>query len=234
MIGFDFGMTAGVSQSSTRKQLAGNNIYEVKFEGCEARDIQGVKDPNQVYKVLDIKFSNEEGTFTDTIFEPRETDFQRVEGQYGPQPSNVEYMMIKFKHLIDAVNPTLAEKINKKESSIKAPNWDALRQVMIKATDPGKGVTTHIKLLSKKNSNGMEEAVFPRYFARVYDDVPRLINNFIGEKLVFTASEQKRINDAQNAKPKEVEAFPSVTDNVTKGGNTDPFTGSTDTFDMPF
>ena len=57
---YSFEETAGASQSTVRKLFDGNAIYDVTFDGCEARDIQGVQDTTKVFHVLDIKFSNDD------------------------------------------------------------------------------------------------------------------------------------------------------------------------------
>ena len=79
---YSFNTTANSSQSSIKPRLKGNNIHDVQFDGCEIVDIQGVKNPGEVYKVLKLKFSNDEGTYEHTIFEPRESDFARTESKY--------------------------------------------------------------------------------------------------------------------------------------------------------
>ncbi len=198
---FNFSETAGISQSSVRKTLVGNKIHEVTFDGCEIRDIQGVQDPSKVYHVLDIKFSNEEGSFTHTIWEPRESDMEDTQGSYGPTPSNVKSMMLTLKHLIDAVNPELGKQIDKKEKSLNSPNWDALRQLVVKATDPGKGTKTKIKLFTRKNG----EADFPGFVAS-YNRNGQLYmrTNFIGNNIVFTSKELDTIKKQEAAKPDKI------------------------------
>lgn len=197
---FGFNETIGISQSGVKGKLEGNMIHEVTFDGCEARDIQGVQDPSKSYKVLDIKFSSDKGAFVDTIWEPREQDAQDRETAFGASPSNVKAMMLKFKHLIDAVNPELAAKIDSKEKTLTAPNWDGLRKLMVKATEPGVGNKTKIKLI--KNKKG--EAIFP-YFAN-YSREGRLYmsTNFIGENILWTAKELAQIEKAKNATPTAV------------------------------
>ena len=125
---FSFNGTAGASQGTTFKKLEGNTIPVVKFDGCEVVDVQGVKDPTQVYRLLKLKFSNDEGTFEHTCFEPKPADFERRETDYTdkktgetkkiPQPSNVESMMLLFKHAIDALNPVNTELFNNEKLSI--------------------------------------------------------------------------------------------------------------------
>lgn len=210
---FGFNETIGVSQSGVNSILEGNNIHEVTFDGCEARDIQGVQDATKVYKVLDIKFSGKGGKFTDTIWEPKDTDAVDRESTYGPTPSNVKAMMLKFKHLIDAVNPELSKQLDSKEKTLSAANWDSLRKIMVEATKPGIGTTTKIKLI--KNKKG--EAIFP-YFA-AYSKEGRLYmkTNFIGANILWTAKELQQIEKAKTATPTNVanvEKFDAVAEDL--------------------
>ena len=200
---FDFGMTAGSSQSSARKELEGNAIHEVKFDGCEARDIDGKQDPTKKFKVLDIKFSNKDGYFTETIWEPTENDMEDRQSPYGAQPSNFKAMMYKFKHLIDAVNPELAAKIDSGEQKLNASTWDGLRTLIVQATTPGIGKETKIKLI--KNNKG--EAIFP-YFAN-YDRNGNfyMSTNFIGDNIFWTSKELTKMQAAATSKPTSTETF---------------------------
>lgn len=209
---FSFGQTAGASQSTAKPRLEGNNIYDVVFDGCEIEDIQGVKDPSQLYKVLKLKFSNEDGTYEHAIFEPKQADFERtfsevmVKGvkQNIPQPSGVESMMLLFKHAIDAINPTIAEAIDKGEKNLGAKDWNDLRKLVAKILDAGKGVSTKIKLVKKKNG----EAIFPGFFAAVNRENKAYIrNNFIGPKVAFTSYETDRIRKEATATPTKAESY---------------------------
>lgn len=199
---FNFNETAGASQSQSLPQLEGNKIHEVTFKGCELRDITGVKDPSQVYKVLDIKFTNDKGYYTDTVFEPKPGDEKRPENEIGGKkyvkPSNIENMMLEFRHLIDTVNPELGKQIDSKEKTISASSWDGLRKLMVEATKSGIGVNTKIKLIKKKDGNPR----FP-YFSMIDKDTNKAIvaGNFIGDKLYFSTYEQQQIDKAEKAKP---------------------------------
>lgn len=206
---FSFDATAGASQSTVKPRLEGNEIYDVVFDGCEIKDIKGVKDPDALYKVLILKFSNEDGSFEHTIFEPRPEDFKRGENEFTnkngaiekiPQPSRVESMMLLFKHAIDALNPAVSKAIDEGKKQISAPNWEALRALIVKILDPVKGVKTKIKLVT--SSKG--EASFPFFSAVNRDSKAYIRNNFIGEKLAFTAYEMQKIKAAAGAKPTEM------------------------------
>ena len=209
---FSFDATAGASQSTSKPRLAGNDIYTVQFDGCEIQDIQGVKDPGTVYKVLKFKFSNENGTYEHTIFEPKGDDFKRGETEFTnkngnkekiPQPSNVESMMLFFKHLIDAFVPEVAKQIDEGTKKIQAPSWDELRVLLTKIMKVGEKRTSKIKLIKKTNG----DASFPGFFAGLTkpDAVTGLSrayirNNFVGEKVAFTPYELTKITNESSAK----------------------------------
>lgn len=207
MESFSFDATAGASQSTAKPRLLGNNIYTVKFDGCEIKDIQGVKDPTALYKVLSLKFSNDEGSYDHTVFEPKGDDYKRTDKEFTnkngniekiPQASNVESLMLFLKHIIDAVNPTVAKQIDSGEKKLGAKSWDELRNLISNILNAGKGAQTKIKLL--KNKAG--EATFPGFFTAVNRDGKAYIrNNFVGEKVAFTAYEIDRIKNENTAKP---------------------------------
>jgi len=211
--GFSFNATAGASQSTVKPQLKGNDIHEVQLDGCEIQDIVGVKDPSQTYKVIKIKFSNEDGNFEHTVFEPKPDDFKRGESSFTnkngnvekiPQPSNVESMMLLFKHVIDAYVPEIAGQIDRKEKELTASNWDKLRALVVAILEKGKGRTNKIKVIKDKDG----KAKFPGFFAGVSREGTVYIkNNFIGPKVAFTAYEIGRINGEATAKPTSAKTY---------------------------
>lgn len=209
MSGFSFNTTAGASQSTIKPRLAGNEIYTVKFDGCEIQDIVGVKDPTMTYKVIKLKFSTDDGSFEHTVFEPKSTDFERTENEFTdktgkkskiPQPSNVESMMLFFKHAIDSINPTVALKIDSGAANLNAASWEDLRKLVANILDAGKGTSFKIKLL-KNSKTG--EATFPGFFAsiRKEDNKAYVKNNFIGPKVAFSSYEVERIKKEASATP---------------------------------
>ena len=225
-MGFSFSTTAGASQSSVKPRLAGNDIYTVVFDGCEIQDIQGVKDASMVYKVLKLKFSNEDGSFEHTVFEPRDTDSERPEKEYTtkegkkesfPQPSGIENMMLLFKHAIDSINPTIGKQIDEGTQNLGANSWDGLRKLVEKILNAGKGTTVKIKLL--KNNKG--EAQFPGFFTGLTKPDPitgiskaYIRNNFIGNKVAFTAYEAQKITNENTAKVTKVSSFGNTATNA--------------------
>lgn len=212
---FDFSETAGLSQSNVVKPLEGNKIHTVIFDGCEARDFAGQQDPSKTFRVLEVKFHNDEGVFTHTIWEPREEDAQDQPNPWGGmRPARLTEMKYLIKHLIDAVNPDLGKKIDKKEASLTAQNWVALRNVIIEATNPGKGTETKIKLV--KNNKG--EAMFPYFLNYSRDGKLYMSTNFIGNGVFFTTKELDKIKKSET-KPVEIDTTPSL--DTPKQENTD-------------
>lgn len=194
---FNFNESAGITNGP--KQLAGNKIHDVTFDGCEIVD--GVEFKNgKKGDVLDIKFSNSEGYFTKRIFEPTAEDFKDRDSQYGPNPSNIKSMMLLFKHLIDTVNPELAQAIDNKEKEISAPTWKGLRKLMVEATKNGIGTETKIKLMRIKDRTD-----FPGFFA-AYSKEGKLYmkSYFIGNSIYFSDKEIKTMNTVATASPTPV------------------------------
>lgn len=210
---FSFSTTAGASQSSVKARLVGNAIHAVKFDGCEIQDIKGVKDPSQTYKVIKLKFSNDDGSFEHTIFEPKDSDFVRGESKYIdkngvenkiPQASNVENMMLLFKHAIDIISPEVAKEIDNGTKNLGAADWDGLRKLVSQILDKNKGAELEIKLI--KNNKG--EGVFPGFFSAINREGKAYVrNNFMGKSLAFTSYEASKINNEATAKPTKVEEF---------------------------
>src|ERR1035437_107167 len=217
MSDFNFNETAGAAQSTSRPQLKGNAIYDVTFDGIEIKDMVGKKDQTAMYNVLNIKFSNKEGWFSHTIFEPRSEDGERSKTTFTddkgvenvvPQLSNNEVMMLIFKHLIDAVNPELGALIDKGEAGTQMKitgsdahsNWISLRNVMKAATEPGIGKVVKLKLIVNKKG----EAVFP-YFAAIDKEGKKYMKfNFIGENVFFGPKEIAALKKIAGAKPTKV------------------------------
>ena len=199
MMDFNFGATIGKSQSSVKTKLEGNKIHNVKFEGCVVRE--SAPGAEKTYSVIDVKFSNEDGEFTHSIWKPKEEDYKEREVFGIKNPPAIWNTIYFLSHLIDAVNPKLSEKIKNKEKSIDIDwrNWDQIKSLFVKATEAGKGVSTQIKLI--KNKKG--EAIIPYFLGVSKAGDLYMKSNFLGEKLGFTDKELQDIKKS-NAQPTPV------------------------------
>lgn len=199
---FNFNGLDIANVGTSKSQLEGNKIHDVQFDGCEAVELK-----EGTMKVLRIKFSNEEGVFTHTIFEPREGDDKDTDGMFGKNPSRILEMMTLFRHLGAAVCPELVEYINSIKGSV---TWDQIRKRIVEITTPAIGTKTKIKLLAKKRvdpNTGVErnDAVFPSYFLSYSREGSLYMRTkFIGSRLVFTDKELTAIKNQENAQPVKV------------------------------
>lgn len=189
------------SKAGQSTRLKANAIHDVEFVGAFAESLEK-KDGSQTFEVIKIKFKDADGlTFEDTIFEPREQDGVRQPSGFGyDNPSNVEELQFKIKHLIGAVDPAMLKKIE--EKGINVDGWNGLRKFVETNTTKARGAKTQIKLLADKDGNPR----FPGFvlgISKAGDVYPR--TNFIGAKLSFTAKELERIEKAATAKPSNAE-----------------------------
>lgn len=202
---FNFSETAGLGETNGTKQLEGNKIHTVKFDGCEAVDLKDGQ-----YKTLRIKFSNDEGTFNHTIFEPKDGDDKDTQGAYGPNPAPVKEMITTLRHLAAAVSPNLMEALNTMPDNL---SWDQFRKKIVDASADGVGKTTKIKLFKRERvdvNTGEKRTTseFPRYIL-AYDREGKLYmrTNFIGDKTYFTTKELQKMQTEAKAKPTNADDF---------------------------
>lgn len=204
---FNFGISKESAVKTVRPQLKPWNIYDVKFIGCEVREFAGKKDPNVTYKVLDIKFENEDGYFTVTKFFPKPGDDQRrkVKNSNGGEremASNFEELMNIVKQTVEVLTPEGFKTLS--ELSPKFKSFDDVAKVMIKVTDKVKGCETKIKLVGRNRDNRVV-AEIPN-ITSVFDGVATITDNYIGSKLFFSNWEEGQRNAYLNSKPTEMKA----------------------------
>ena len=75
---FNFAISSDSAVRNSRRPLAPWEIYDVKFKGAEIREFNGKKDPNAHYKLLSIKYENEDGYFNVDLFFPKDGEIGRA------------------------------------------------------------------------------------------------------------------------------------------------------------
>ena len=218
---FNFGISAESAVRNTRRSLAPWNIYDVKFMGVETRSFQGKKDPTASYKVLDIKFENEDGYYTKTLFYPKDGDtkrrsYKRNNGSEGFMPSN-------FESLIGIIHQTVQvicgqegyAKFN--TAAAKCKDFDMFVKLLMQITDKKKGTETKLKLVGR-NRDGKVVADIPNVVGinpnaeHVADDSDNdtgerfISDNYIGNKLFFSEYEEGKRAEYLKAKPTNMES----------------------------
>jgi hypothetical protein len=208
---FNFGISKESAVKTIRPQLKPWNIYDVKFMGCEVREFAGKKNPNETYKVLDIKFENEDGYFTVTKFFPKAGDDVRreVDAKNGGKrelASNFEELMNIVKQTAEVLNPEGFKKMS--ELSSKFKSFDDVAKTLIAVTDKVKGCETKIKLIGRNRDNRVV-AEIPN-ITSVFDGVATITDNYIGSKLFFSDYEEGRRSDYLKSKPTEMKSTSAV------------------------
>lgn len=204
---FNFGISAESAVRNSRRPFAPWGIYDVKFMGCEVREFAGKKDPTQTYKVLDIKFENEDGYFNVTNFFPKEGDDVRrtYEGKNGgtvEMPSNFETLMAIVKQTAQVINPDGFEKMQ--QASSKFRSFDDVAKALIQITDKFKGTETKLKLVGR-NRDGKVTAEIPRILGINKQGEAFVSDNYIGSKLFFSDYEETQRANYVKATPTKMQ-----------------------------
>ena len=200
---FDFNINTPAVNNSKRR-LAPWEIYDVTFEGCSVQEFKGKTDPNATYKVLRIRFENEDGYYEESIFFPQNEDsirpkYQASDGHEYEAPSRWERTKMVIAQLAEVINPEGFKKMQ--EIASKFRSFDDMCAALIKITDPKKGTKTKLKLLGRVNKNGSVEAVLPRIVGINKEGVLFVSDNFIGNSLYFTPYEEGKRAQYKNAAP---------------------------------
>ena len=212
---FNFGISNESAVRNVKPQLKPWNIYDVKFVGCEVREFAGKKNPNETYKVLDIKFENEDGYFTVTRFFPKQGDDVRreVDAKNGGKrelASNFEELMNIVKQTAEVLTPEGFKKMS--ELSSKFKSFDDVAKTLIAVTNKVKGCETKIKLVGRTRDNRVV-AEIPT-ITSVFDGVATITDNYIGNKLFFSNYEETKRAEYLKSTPTNMSAVPAQTDSL--------------------
>ena len=185
--------------SSSKAQLKGGEIHKVLFKEATFEVLEGKKDETrgQKYNVFKISFENDQGYYTEMIFEPRQEDYQRRETDFGgnkiEQPSRAEEIQLIVGQLVEAVNPGGMKKLEGKS----IPDFKTLCDAITKLTAPGKDKEVELKLiLDTKGRTRLPYLAGINKERKVY---PR--TNYVGKDLFFTDKEVTSLNKIKSAKP---------------------------------
>lgn len=221
---FNFGSLASTQPtSSVQQRLRPWGIYPVKFVGARKETINGKKDPNAVYDILKVRFEGEDGYYEESIFYPKDGDdvrptYKSKDGHEYQGASPFDRTMTFIAQVAEVLNPEGFKKMQ--EASSKFRSFDDVVKVFIAITDKVKGKETNLKLIGRVQ-NGSVVAGLPKFVAINKKGEKFTCDNFIGEKLFFTASEEARKAEYANAKPTNMSesdaSIPSDINDSSKG-----------------
>lgn len=148
------------------------------------------------YKVMSLLLDVDGyGEFVSNFFEPRSNE--RTESQFGPNPSPAEHFMIALRQIFDAVNPKIGEGIDNQTVKLTG-SFDDIVKTAAKWTASSIGTEVEVKLIPQ--SNGF--AAIPSFPARINRaGALGIATRFIGHNLTLSQSEQRKIDQANNARP---------------------------------
>lgn len=208
MTDFNFGeLQTTQATSSTLPRLKPWGIYPVKFVGARKDTVKGQKDPNAVYEILKVRFEGEDGYYEESIFYPKEGDTQRPtytsrDGHEYQGASAFDRTMTFIAQVAQVLNPEGFKKMQAASSKFK--NFDDVVKAFIAVTDPAKGKDTNLKLIGRVR-DGQVVAGLPKFVAINKEGVKFTCDNFIGNRLFFSAYEEGKKKEYLEAKPTPVE-----------------------------
>lgn len=213
---FNFGTLATEQATSNSKpRLKPWGIYPVKFKGAKKETVQGKKDPTASYDILRVRFEGENGYYEESIFYLKDGDdvrpkFKSADGHEYEGASKYERTMTFIAQVASVLNPDGFK--NMQALSSKFKTFDDVVNVFIKITDPVKEKETNLKLVGR-NRNGIVEPALPKFVAVSKAGDKFVCDNFIGDKLFFSAYEEARKAEYLSAKPtnmSSIETTPNI------------------------
>lgn len=212
---FNFGSLATTqATSNVQQRLKPWDIYPVKFAGARVETIQGKKDPSQTYTILKVRFDGEDGFYEESIFYPKAGDDVRPEytskdGHKYLGASSFDRTMTFIAQVAEVLNPEGFAKIQAASSKFKT--FDDVAKAFIQITDKAKGKETKLKLVGR-TQNGSIQAALPKFVAVNKQGERFCCDNFLGDKLFFSAYEEGKRAEYTSAKPTAMGNTPEATD----------------------
>lgn len=212
---FNFGSLATTqATSNVQQRLKPWDIYPVKFAGARVETIQGKKDPSQTYTILKVRFDGEDGFYEESIFYPKAGDDVRPEytskdGHKYLGASSFDRTMTFIAQVAEVLNPEGFAKMQAASSKFKT--FDDVAKAFIQITDKAKGKETKLKLVGR-TQNGSIQVALPKFVAVNKQGERFCCDNFLGDKLFFSAYEEGKRAEYTSAKPTAMGNTPEATD----------------------
>lgn len=211
---FNFGSLATTqATSNVQQRLKPWGIYPVKFSGARKETIKGKKDPNAVYEILKVRFDGADGYYEESIFYPKDGDEKRPiytskDGHEYQGASSFDRTMTFIAQVAEVLNPEGFKKMQ--AASAKFRSFDDVVTAFIKITDSAKGKETNLKLVGR-TQNGNVVASLPKFVAINKNGEKFTCDNFMGDKLFFSAYEESKKSEYLNAKPTTMDSSENST-----------------------
>lgn len=200
MAGFNFSADQSYINTS-RPRLAGGEIHNVTFKEAKFSEVEGKKDDNKgiKYQVLDVTFENDNGYYTERIFNPKEKGDERRSTDWNGQviisPSPNEMFGMFIGQFLSVINGPELKKLAGKSL---ANNFEKIANFVANAANINKGTEVELKLMLAKDGSPR----LPIYASLNRQGELYPSSNFIAkEGLFFTDKEKTTITKMKAAVP---------------------------------
>lgn len=211
----NFGLNNTTGVSTRKPSLKPYEIHDVVFDGVTADEFQGKKDTSKTYHVMKVSFSNDEGSYTETIFYPEtEKDTERMSFDNTDRdgkpyksymPSTYDRAMATVAQVAATINPEGWKKFQAAANKGMFKSFDDVVKALIQITKEFNGkFKTKLKLIGR-NNQGNIVAALPNFVKINREGEWYIADNFIGSALGFTPAEEAKRRQFLNATPDTME-----------------------------
>ena len=216
----NFSIDSNESSISSKRntRLTPFAIHTVKFDGAEIKS--GTSKAGNDFKLLQLTFSNNDGSAEMTIFWPNpETDGIREvrtarDGHEYEVPSRWEQTKAVIQQTLETLSPEGFKKMQ--ELSAKFRTFDDFVNVFVKLVNKCIGTEVDVKFNGYINKQGYMQLTFPNIVGVNKKNELFISDNYIGHgNLGLTDYEMRRANELANTKPTKMEADSVMDDTET-------------------
>lgn len=209
----NFSIDSNESSISSKRntRLTPFAIHTVKFDGAEIK--AGTSKAGNEFKLLQLTFSNNEGSAEMTIFWPNpETDGIREvrtarDGHEYETPSRWEQTKAVIQQTLETLSPEGFKKMQ--ELSAKFRTFDDFVNVFVKLVNKCIGTEVDVKFNGYINKQGYMQLTFPTIVGVTKEGKLFISDNYIGHgNLGLSDYEMRRAKELSETKPTKMEADP--------------------------
>lgn len=204
MLSFSINSNESSVSSSRNSRLKPFEIHTVTFNGAEIKS--GTSKAGNEFKLLQISFSNNDGTADMTIFWPDPTkdgvreERQARDGHSYLIPSRWDQTKAVITQTLEVLHPEGYKKMQ--ELSAKFKSFDDMANVFVKLVNQKKDTEVDIKLNGYVNKQGYTQLTFPNIVGINKQGELFVSDNYIGHgNLGLTDYELRRGKEMAETKP---------------------------------
>lgn len=213
MNGLNFSINSNESSISSKRntRLTPFAIHHVTFDGAEIKS--GTSKAGNEYKLLQLSFSNKEGSADMTLFwpDPEKDGIREVrtakDGHEYETPSRWEQTKAIITQTLETLSPDGFKKMS--ELSPKFRSFDDMAKAFTTLVNKCKGTEVDVKFNGYVNKQGYMQLTFPQLAGVNKEGNAFVADNYIGfGNLGLSEYEMRRAKELAETKPTKMEADP--------------------------